>query len=295
MLLFSRLPIMVAIVGLYFTPLARAADPPAGSGAFHMNDGRGSLAASLRVFYHRPGTFEPGGPIVVVIHGTRRNADRYRDYWIDAATRFGALIVVPEFSREHYPGSRHFNLGNMFTRDGRPVPFAEWTFPVVDRVFKKSRQILGAHRQTYALFGHSAGAQFVHRMILFAPGDSLSRAVAANAGWYTLPSHSEDFPYGLAGTKAQSASLDTAFSRRLFILLGTADTDPQHRYLRRTDQAMRQGPHRFARGHHFFNTARLEAARLATPFSWRLVEIKGIGHSARRMVPPAAQILLGGR
>lgn len=271
------------------------AEPLAGTGAFQINDGRGRLAAPLRVFYYRPDNFTADGPIVMVVHGTSRNANRYRDYWIEAADRYGALIIAPEFTRERYPGARHFNLGNMVARDGGVVPRAEWTFPVLDRVFAALRKRVAARRAAYSLFGHSAGAQFVHRMIMFAPSDRVSRAVAANAGWYTVPSQSDVLPYGLAGTGLKSVNLTEAFSRQMVILLGTNDNDPQRRFLRRTNQAMRQGPHRLARGHYFFKAAKIEAAHLGAPILWRLVEVDGVGHSARRMVPPAARILLGGR
>lgn len=52
-----------------------------------------------------------------------------------------------------------------------------------------------------------------------------------------------------------------SFSRPLLLLLGDADIDADHPQLPREPDAMKQGPHRFARGHHYFETARREAAR----------------------------------
>lgn len=284
--------VLAGVIGLQGIGPFASGEPLSQSGAFHMNDGRGRLAAPMRVFYYRPDNFKSDGPVAMVIHGNSRNADRYRDYWIEAADQYGALIVAPEFTREYYPGARHFNLGNMRARGGDKIPRTEWTFPVLDRVFATLRDKFGVRQTTYVLFGHSAGAQFVHRMILFASSNKISRAVAANAGWYTMPDKSEAFPYGLGGTGPGTVDLPRAFSRKLVVLLGTADNDPRHRLLRRTDRAMRQGPHRFARGHYFFNAAKAAAARLGTVFSWELKDVDGIGHSGRRMVPAAAGILL---
>ena len=47
------------------------------------------------------------------------------------------------------------------------------------------------------MFGHSAGAQFVHRFVMFAPGPNLRTAISANAGWYTTLEENVAFPYGL--------------------------------------------------------------------------------------------------
>ena len=275
---------------LLATDLVRA-DMATGSGAFHMNDERGRLAAPMKVFYHRAETFRSHGPIIMVIHGMGRTAARYRDRWVDAADLHGALILAPEFSREHYPGSRQFNLGNMRHRNGSDRPRSEWSFPVIDRVFLTARKKFLAWRNRYHLFGHSAGAQFVHRKILFAPSKYIDQAVAANAGWYTMPVTREDFPYGLGGLSPESVRLKQALGRRLTIMLGTDDSDPDHRSLRRTQEALRQGPHRLARGHHFFKAAVEQAKRLEISLAWTLREVPGVAHSGRQMSAAAARYL----
>src|SRR5271155_4121645 len=41
--------------------------------------------------------------------------------------------------------------------------------------------------KTYYLYGHSAGGQFAHRLVLFMPNARYQRVVAANPGYYTMP------------------------------------------------------------------------------------------------------------
>ena len=53
-------------------------------------------------------------------------------------------------------------------------------------------------RRGYALYGHSAGGQFVHRYVAFADAPRMESAVAANSGWYTMPDDGA-FPYGWGG------------------------------------------------------------------------------------------------
>ena len=50
------------------------------------------------------------------------------------------------------------------------------------------------------LFGHSAGGQFVHRMLSFGFRDRVAVAVSANAGTYAMPDLSTPWPFGLGET-----------------------------------------------------------------------------------------------
>jgi hypothetical protein len=115
--------------------------------------------------------------------------------------------------------------------------------------------------------------------------------VAANAGWYTLPTSEEVFPYGLKDSPVTEADVRAFFARPLILQLGEADTDPEHSSLRRTPEANRQGPHRFARGLNYMAVAQREVGRLATPLSWKLVTVPGVGHSNGKMAEHAAREL----
>ena len=50
----------------------------------------------------------------------------------------------------------------------------------------------------YNAWGHSGGAQFLHRFALFVPNSKLGVGVCSNAGWYTVPETGVDYPYGIS-------------------------------------------------------------------------------------------------
>jgi len=164
----------------------------------------------------------------------------------------------------------------------------------------------------YILFGHSAGAQFVHRFMLFMPSSPLqskihsteehksksttsekgssisfprvSLAISANAGFYTMPNQRVAFPYGLKKTVLQQADIDLALSRRMLILLGDADTDPNHKSLRRTEKAMAQGKHRFERGQNFFKAAQqAHDVKSSSNFNWTMKFVPDVAHDSNGM------------
>jgi hypothetical protein len=262
-------------------------------GVITVNDGRGVMAAPMDVYFYRPKSFQPNGRILIALHGQSRNAEGYRDYFIEAAERHGVLVLAPEFSRQNYRGSRQFNLGNLKNRGGHFLPQSVQSFLVIDRIFEQAREQLSFNRQRYYLFGHSAGSQFVHRMMLFSPSEKIIAAVAANAGWYTEPDLEIEFPYGMANTLEGDIKFAQSFSKKLIIILGEDDDNENHRGLRTTAEAMVQGPHRLARGHNFYRRSKAVARKLGLPFKWQLKVIPDVGHSGWGMADPAADVLFG--
>lgn len=259
-------------------------------------DGYAPLAATpLRVLYHVPARAGPLAPIVIVLHGDDRDAEAYRDAWIAKADRYGLIIAAPEFLEEDFPGSSGYALGNVFVDGNDPRPEEEndpavWTFSVIGPLWEDLRTRTGNLTSIYHLFGHSAGAQFAHRLVQFLPEEPLGYALAANAGWYTVPDDAVAFPYGLGESPLEGG--ERAFFREaLVVLAGSEDTDPYSANLRHTPEADAQGAHRLARAVYFVQ----ESAELATAAgeanAWSFVEVEGVGHDHARMGEAAADWL----
>lgn len=239
---------------------------------------------TLNVYGVEPQSADTDAPVIFVMHGVRRNADTYRDNWIALAEEYGLRVYAPEFDQVRFPGAELYNLGGV----GQDGPRA---FDAIDPLYK----FIVEHRQSdtdgYVIFGHSAGAQFVHRFTCFGDTTHLKYAIAANAGWYTMPDDSFSWPYGLAQAPETSCSLQEWFSKPLFVLLGDQDIDPQDQFLRRTPEAMDQGPHRMARGENFMQAGRALAAESNLSFAWHQTVVAGVGHDNAGMAKAAASII----
>ena len=245
----------------------------------------------LPVYYQLPDKVTAETPVVFVMHGVNRDADRYRDEWAALARRHRFIAIVPQFSRADFPGSRGYNTGYFSEEDGSPRPRSLWSFAAIEPLFDDVRKRFGTGTARSSIYGHSAGAQFVHRFVLFMPEARINKAVAANAGWYTMPDRSMGFPYGLAETPVDDAALGAALGKPLTVLLGTADTDRDDPDLRKTPEADAQGLTRFSRGQTFFARGKAAASEIGTPFGWTLVTVPGIGHSNAGMAEAAAALL----
>jgi poly(3-hydroxybutyrate) depolymerase len=246
----------------------------------------------MRVFITKPLHLEPDRPIVFVMHGVNRNADEYRDQWHDLAKEHDFMLVVPEFSDRHFPGSASYNLGKVFDQNDEVVPRSRWSYSAIEPVFDEVRRRFAMTAERYSLYGHSAGAQFVHRFIFHVPEARVSQVVSANAGWYMTPDFEQDFPYGLRRSAVTRESLAAALQLPVTILLGEEDNDPDHDSLRRSAEAMAQGDHRLERGFSFFEMAQSYADQSNIQFNWQLVTVPGADHDNSLMAPAAIPYLV---
>ncbi len=247
----------------------------------------------MQVYTYRPDGEVENMPILFVLHGTLRNADDYRDNWVELAEKHKVLIITPQFSEENFPGSEGYNLGGMFDEDGDPVSEEYWAYSLIEPIFDEVLELTNSEQDSYDIFGHSAGAQFAHRFFLFKDNLRTNHVITANAGWYTMPDFETEFPYGLMNTAMDQETLVNRLESRMMIQLGEEDTDPNDQYLRTSDEAMEQGQHRFERGHSFLEQAEEISNQLNADLQWFIRTVPETGHDNAKMAIDLAEYLYG--
>lgn len=275
------------------TPLAEALARP-GSHALPFVDEDGNRDRPITLHCYRGRGYEAERAPVFVQHGILRNGNEYRDFWIDAAEEHGLLVVAPTFSDAFYPKAESYNNGRLRDPAGVVRDRREWAYGSLARILAALRAAGVTTAERARLFGHSAGAQFAHRLLALEPDPPFEATIAANAGWYTLPLLDRDFPQGLGGVGLGEDDLRRIFATPLVILAGEADTDTEDPHLPSNPEALSQGPHRFARAKNYVDVARREADRLGAPLAWSLVPVPHIGHDGRAMSAVAARLWFTG-
>lgn len=249
----------------------------------------------LTLHTYRPAGYTPDRPVVIVQHGVLRNGNEYRDFWIPAADKHQILIVAPTFSDAAWPRPESYNNGLAFDDAGQPQPLDAWGYALIARIVADLRAAgITTEEQAY-LYGHSAGGQFVHRLLSTQPHTAFKAATAGNPGWYTLPTFEHDFPEGLGGIGLDPEQLVQLLAYPLAILAGDQDIVTEDPNLPSEPAAKRQGAHRFARAHHYYARGQQEAARLGVPCNWTLHEVPGIGHDGRSMSAVCASLWFEGK
>ncbi|HVY13692.1 MAG TPA: alpha/beta hydrolase [Rhodopila sp.] len=246
---------------------------------------------ALHLHAARPVGWSPAMPVVFVHHGVRRNGRDYRDYWLAHVDAGGFLAIAIEFPDDSFPEYLWYHFGNLRTKDGAANPPEAWTFGIGPRLFQALRDQGITTAPRHGLFGHSAGGQYVHRMLSLGYREHVAVAVAANAGTYAMPDLGIAWPWGLGALGLAQADLPPLLGFPLTILAGTEDTGTTGAHFPKGPNSMRQGPHRYGRAHAYVRTGRQAAEALGMTLAWELIDVPGVGHDGARMSDAAAPLI----
>eukprot|EP01052_Picozoa_sp_SAG31_P022610 SAG31_NODE_1807_length_7230_cov_4.804885_2_plen_196_part_00 len=95
-------------------------------------------------------------PILMAMHGHRRDGVQAAKELHGAAEEAGLLLVCPVFSGTEFPGRNSYNCGNIFPHEDAtktPNSVSEWSFSCLETLFVAVKMASGATRDKYWLFG----------------------------------------------------------------------------------------------------------------------------------------------
>ena len=243
----------------------------------------------LDVFYHLPKTIDNDTRVLFVVHGNTRNADDYLNTWIRLTKDKNIAIFAPHFKRSSFIS---FNTLQMSTSSGKIRTDTDlYLHNSIDTLFKYIKAKFKLNDKLYDIYGHSAGAQFVHRYLLMSDNPSVNKAVAANAGWYTFL-NGADFPYGVKNPPISltDSNVKKFLSTNLYILIGTNDIDIDSS-INKSKGAQKQGINRLQRAKNFFTYTESIVEQNNLEFKWKYQAVPGAPHSNKVMSKAAVLVL----
>jgi hypothetical protein len=229
--------------------------------------------------------------VLLNMHGNGRTASSYHDAWHPWTRNNNYILVTPYFSETNWPDSG-YHQGNVFETEncgGALNPESRWSFTIVDSSFTHLKARFQLRDNKYDIWGHSAGAQFVHRMMLWKPNARIRFGMAANSGWYTAPDTSITCPYGLKNPLLSftTQQLVNYTNRDMILFRGTEDT-LRDSELRTTALADAQGWNRWERAQYMYD----KGVEMNTNLHWQLIAVPDSGHDKDTMAPGAQKFLL---
>jgi hypothetical protein len=239
----------------------------------------------------RPDRFDAMTPVLIVHHGVGRNGRDYRDYWLRVVDGLGILAIAIEFSEAAFPDYLWYHFGNLHDESGVANPSERWTYGIDERLFASLRAQGVTQRESYGLFGHSAGGQFVHRMLSFGYRKRVAVAVSANAGTYAMPTLDVAWPFGLGETALDADRLRALLEFPITVMTGTLDIKTTGRFFPKGPRSMRQGANRHERAHNYVQAGHAAAEVLGARCAWTVLDVPGVGHDGERMSLAAAPVV----
>jgi predicted peptidase len=158
-------------------------------------------------------------PLVVLIHGTERGAQRYRDEFVDFAERHQCLILAPLFPCGIIePGE----LDNYKFIRFHDIRFDHVVLEMVDEIAERYR--LASDR--FMIHGFSGGGHFVHRFLYLHPRRLAAVSIGA-PGMVTLLDPGRQWWVGTGDLNrvfGTGVDLDAMKNVAIQMIVGTEDT-----------------------------------------------------------------------
>lgn len=247
--------------------------------------------SDVELFYTLPEEINNQTQVLFIVHGGARDSEKYLDIWKKFTEHKNIILVVPEFKRVDYEDYEYLNISDDYGVLNKNLNEHLHNSLSIFFSFFKSKYNLEI--DTYKLYGHSGGAQFVHRLLLFSDYDNVSSAVIAGAGSYTFLNN-ENYPYGLKESNHLSdKKIKRYLSQRVTFLIGNQDIKKFESSKKNNIQGKAmQGNNRFEVGINYFNNLITVSERQKIPLRWKFQIAKGVAHDNEKMSLLASEILL---
>lgn len=247
--------------------------------------------SDVELFYTLPEEINNETQVLFIIHGGARNPEKYLDIWKEFTKHKNIILVAPEFKRADYEDYEYLNISDDYGVLNKNLNEHLHNSLAIFFSFFKSKYNLEI--DTYKLYGHSGGAQFAHRLLLFSDYDNVSSAVIAAAGTYTFLNN-ENYPYGLKESNHLSdKKIKRYLSQRVTFLIGNQDIKKFESSKKNNIQGKAmQGNNRFEGGINYFNNLITVSEKQKIPLRWKFQIAKGVGHDNEKMSLLASEILL---
>ena len=257
----------------------------------------------IEIFYSIPAEVNEDTKVLFVIHGASRTAESYFTKWYEYTNNKNIILIAPKFDKLAFPSYNSLIVDKKLAQ-GKDCKYEYSGYCLepqnnpsnslsdsISLIFDYFRSRFDIQENSYRIYGHSGGSQFVHRYLLFGQDARAEKAVMANAGWYTFLKDI-NYPYGVQDMPISEDRLKWFLSVKGAIMLGDEDADPNDGSLRNDKGAKEQGNNRFQRGIRYFERNVLIADSLDMPFRWRLQVVKNAAHENSKMIQAAAPYLL---
>ena len=295
----------LGVIAMLGALAAAAATPvPSGRWSFVFTDQKGRPDRPIRVFTYRPKACDSTCPILIVLHGAKRDAYPYMKEWASVADDHKVILVGPQFEDRHWPKAAAYNEGDVKGQPGKEG----WVFAAIEHLFDEVRD----GQKDYVIFGHGAGAQVVQRMAIYRPDNRARVMVAANPGWYTMPEWRKDkikvgdkeqerpikdpFPHSMIDSPAGEAEARAALQKRLLLVVNDKDKEPSdNEGLEKSDLVKKQGDSRVDRAENFIKAGTAASQELGVKLGWELHEAPDKVNDVYTMGDFAGRLVYGKR
>lgn len=220
---------------------------------------QGGIISKLEIAFYNPPHCKIRGAILL-FSGMERNYRAYRNAMENIAHILCLQIYSPYFDKEIFPPKDYQRGGESL----KIIPsFLSW--------IKKQEK----HHNAYFMIGHSAGGQFLERLLAYQPPKDIQKFIIMSPSSYVIPSETIPDPYGFFNHPHNEVAI--YLQQPLAIFIGEEE-NKETSHLLKNQFTIKQGASRLERAKTVFLYAQNAAISAHIPFNWSLHIMPNMGH-----------------
>ena len=91
--------------------------------------------APIDIINYIPPNATPHTPLLFVIPGASRDAQRFHGSWLDLAKKHHFSVLTIGANQEYFPDEYSYNAGNVIDKNGNYIEQKKWLFSAIEPIF----------------------------------------------------------------------------------------------------------------------------------------------------------------
>ena len=99
--------------------------------------------APIDIINYIPPNATPHTPLLFVIPGASRDAQRFHGSWLDLAKKHHFSVLTIGANQKHFPDEYSYNAGNVIDKNGNYIEQKKWLFSAIELIFNDFKLVIG--------------------------------------------------------------------------------------------------------------------------------------------------------
>ena len=111
----------------------------------------------LNVIVYIPKDANPRTPILIVVPGASRDAQRFHASWLDLAKKNKFTVVTIGATKDHFPDEYSYNAGRVISKEGYAIHEEQWLFSAIEPLFLDIKKDMVLIQKSFTYLGTLLG------------------------------------------------------------------------------------------------------------------------------------------
>ena len=110
---------------------------------------KGWKGPPIDVINYFPANATKSSPILIVIPGASRDAQRFHASWLDLAKKKSFIVLTIGARKKYFPDEYSYNAGRLITSQGHAMDKSQWLFSAIEPLFEDFKKDINSTQKSF--------------------------------------------------------------------------------------------------------------------------------------------------